>query len=93
MQFSASFTSVNGSTQGTIEWAGIDVASSSLIVAGNDVVLSESSGATSFDLEGLTVIEFETDEAPPPVEVDLVYPLELPSWLVSLPSLNLDPFL
>ena len=28
------FTSINGSTEGTIEWDGIDVASSSLTVAG-----------------------------------------------------------
>ena len=50
MQFSASFTSINGNTEGTIEWKGIDVASSSLTVAGTDVLLSQSSGATSFDL-------------------------------------------
>ena len=93
MQFSASFTSINGSTEGTIEWNGIDVTSSSLTVAGTDVLLSQSSGATSFDLEGLTVIEFEMGEAPPPVELDPVYPLELPSWLVSLPGLDLDLFL
>ena len=92
MQFSASFTSINGSTEGTSEWDGIDVASSSLTVAGTDVPLSESSGTTSFDLEGLTVIEFEMDDAPPPVELDPVYPLELPSWLVSLPDLDLDLF-
>jgi hypothetical protein len=32
-------------------------------VAGTDVPITESSGTVSFDLEGLTVIEFESGEA------------------------------
>ena len=79
MQFSASFTSINGNTEGTIEWNAIDVGSSTLTVSGTNVPLTEGSGEASFELDGLVVIEF-TSGAVPTVEVDPIDFPELPSW-------------
>jgi hypothetical protein len=79
MQFSASFTSINGNTEGTIEWDAIDVGSSTLTVLGDNVPLTEGSGKASFELDGLVVIEFASG-AIPMVELDPVDFPELPSW-------------
>lgn len=94
MQFSASFTSVNGSTEGIVNWAGIDVGSSSLQVSGIDVALANSSGMVSFELDGLTVIDFTSGDVPdgPALEVDPIDSPEFPPWLVNHLGSFWDPF-
>jgi hypothetical protein len=92
MQFSANFTSINGSTDGTVEWSGVDIDTASLTVAGVDVPLTESSGTASFEFDGLTVIEFETGDAPS-VEVDPFDFTEHPAWVLDLLGPHLDFFL
>ncbi|UEM24591.1 hypothetical protein JL100_030730 (plasmid) [Skermanella mucosa] len=64
MLFSASFTSINGNTEGAIEWRGIDTISSTLTVAGVDIPITEDPGIVTFELEGKTLIDFATGELP-----------------------------
>jgi hypothetical protein len=89
MQFSASFTSIDGSTDGTVEWRDVDIDTSSLTVAGTDVPLTESSGTASLEPDGLTVIEFETGDAPP-AEVDPIDFPKYPLWVLELLGPHLD---
>jgi len=92
MLFSASFTSVNGTSEGTIRWQDIDTSDSTLKVAGAEVPLTESSGTVTFGLDGLTVIDFETGDAPPPEPPPYEFP-EVPEWVLNIPTLNVDLFL
>jgi hypothetical protein len=91
MQFSASFTSINGSTEGTIEWEDIDTESSSLTVDEADITLAESSGMVSFESDGKTIIEFETGDAPTVDPDPIEYP-ELPPWSIDHPVFSLFLF-
>lgn len=93
MQFSLSLRSINGSTEGDVQWSDIDIESSSLSFSGVEVPLTESSGTANFIFDDLVVVDFETgNETAALVDLSSVEAPKIPPETLSVAENYLDPF-